>query len=184
MSHPIFRIAIGADHGAVDLKNAVTEHLKAVGHEVRDYGTQGHESVDYADYANLVSRNVADGTYDFGFLCCTSGVGMSIAANRHRHVRAANVRTVEETIITRQHNDSNILCLAGKTTDIATGIAMADAFTPRPLKVAVTQAAFANLPAAASRKPTLRFTRRSPPRSIASGTTSSSSLRKISPRPL
>jgi glycine hydroxymethyltransferase len=128
MSHPTFRIAIGADHGAVDLKNAVVAHLKKVGHEVTDFGTEGHESVDYALYGNLVARNVADGTYDFGILACTSGVGMCIAANRHRHVRAANVRSVEEATITRQHNDANVLCLAGKVTDAETAIAMADAF--------------------------------------------------------
>jgi glycine hydroxymethyltransferase len=128
MSHPTFRIAIGADHGAVDLKNAVVKHLKAVGHEVRDFGTHNHDSVDYSDYANLVARNVADGTYDFGILACTSGVGMSIAANRHRHVRAASVRSVEEAVTTREHNDSNVICLSGKFTDEATAIAMADAF--------------------------------------------------------
>src|SRR6478735_4626135 len=128
MSHPTFRIAIGADHGAVDLKNAVVEHLKKVGHEVRDFGTQTTASVDYSEYANLVARNVADGTYDFGVLACTSGIGMSIAANRHRHVRAASVRSVEEAITTREHNDSNVLCLSGKFTDEATAIAMADAF--------------------------------------------------------
>jgi len=128
MSQSIFRIALGADHGAVDLKNAIGAHLQAAGHEVRDFGTQGHESVDYADYANLVARNVADGTFDFGILACTSGIGMSIAANRHRHVRAANVRDVEETITTRKHNDTNVLCLSGKNTDAQTGIAMVDAF--------------------------------------------------------
>ena len=128
MSHPTFRIAIGADHGAVDLKNAVVKHLAAVGHEVHDFGTHTNDAVDYADYANLVARNVADGTYDFGILACTSGVGMCIAANRHRHVRAANVRSVEETVTTRQHNDSNVLCLSGKFTDAETAIAMADAF--------------------------------------------------------
>lgn len=128
MSHPTFRIAIGADHGAFELKNAVVEHLKSVGHEVLDFGTHTNGSVDYADYANLVARNVADGTYDFGILACTSGVGMSIAANRHRHVRAASVRSVDEATITRQHNDSNVLCLSGKYTDAATAVAMADAF--------------------------------------------------------
>ncbi|NJM38986.1 MAG: RpiB/LacA/LacB family sugar-phosphate isomerase [Akkermansiaceae bacterium] len=105
MSQTTFRIAIGADHGAVDLKNAIASHLKAAGHDVTDYGTDTTESVDYSDYANLVARTVADGTSDFGILACTSGVGMCIAANRHRHVRAANVRSVEETVTTRQHND-------------------------------------------------------------------------------
>ncbi len=128
MSHPTYRIAIGADHGAFELKNAIVEHLKANGHEVDDYGTDTKDSVDYADYANTVSRAVADQTFDFGILACTSGVGMSIAANRHKHVRAASVRSVDEATITRQHNDANILCLSGKYTDTETAIAMADAF--------------------------------------------------------
>lgn len=128
MSQPKLRIAIGADHGAFDLKNAVVAHLKAAGHEVRDFGPDTGEPVDYADYANLVARCVADGTYDFGILACTSGVGMSIAANRHRHVRAASVRSVDETITTRKHNDANVLCLSGKFTDAATATAMADTF--------------------------------------------------------
>jgi len=128
MSQSIYRIAFGADHGAVDLKNAIVAHLKAAGHEVQDFGTHGHESVDYADYANLVARNVADGTSDFGILACTSGIGMCIAANRHRHVRAANVRDLDEAVTTRQHNDTNVLCLSGKQTDAETAIAMVEAF--------------------------------------------------------
>ena len=128
MSHPTFRIAVGADHGAFDLKNAVVAHLKALGHEVHDFGTHDNGSVDYSDYANLVARNVADGTYDFGILACTSGVGMSIAANRHRHVRAASVRSVEEAAITRSHNDANVLCLSGKYTDAETACRMVDTF--------------------------------------------------------
>ncbi len=128
MSHPTFRIAIGADHGAIDLKNAVVAHLKSIGHDVQDFGTQSHQSVDYPDYANLVARTVADGTHDFGILACTTGVGMCIAANRHRHVRAANVRSVEETVTIREHNDANVLCLSGKFTDSPTALAMVDAF--------------------------------------------------------
>jgi glycine hydroxymethyltransferase len=128
MSLKPLRIALGADHGGVDLKDALVAHLKAAGHEVTDFGTHGKESVDYADFANRVGRAVSDGTEDFGVLCCTSGVGVSIAANRHRHVRAANVRTVEEATISRQHNDANVLCLGGKSVDAATATAMADAF--------------------------------------------------------
>jgi glycine hydroxymethyltransferase len=128
MSHPTIRIAVGADHGAFDLKNAVVAHLKAAGHEVHDFGSHHNGSVDYPDYANLVARNVADGSYDFGILACTSGVGMSIAANRHRHVRAASVRSVAEAALIRSHNDANVLCLSGKDTDIATATEMADTF--------------------------------------------------------
>ncbi|MEO0017836.1 MAG: ribose 5-phosphate isomerase [Verrucomicrobiota bacterium] len=128
MSHPTHRIALGADHGAFSLKNALAAHLRAAGHEVTDFGTSTGSTTDYADYANRVAQGVADGTFAFGILACTTGVGMSIAANRHRHVRAASVRTVEEAILIRQHNDANILCLAGKFTDAATAAAMADAF--------------------------------------------------------
>ncbi len=128
MSHPIYRIAIGADHGAFELKAAVAEHLKQKGHEVIDLGTDSADSVDYPDYANGVAVQVADGTCDFGILACTSGVGMSIAANRHRHVRAANIRTVEEAGIIRSHNDANVLCLSGKDTDAETATAMVDTF--------------------------------------------------------
>jgi len=128
MSQPTIRIAIGADHGAIDIKTAVTAHLTAAGHDIEDYGTHTQEAVDYADYANLVAAAVADGTCDFGVLACTSGVGMCIAANRHRHARAAHARSVEEAITIRQHNDANILCLAGKYSTVATSIAMVDAF--------------------------------------------------------
>jgi glycine hydroxymethyltransferase len=128
MSQSTYRIAVGADHGAFEMKNAIVAHLRAAGHEVEDFGTNGKESVDYPDFANLVARNGADSTFDFGILACTSGVGMAIAANRFRHVRAANVRDVEESVTTRQHNDANILCLSGKYIDIETAKQMADAF--------------------------------------------------------
>ncbi len=128
MSHPTFRIALGADHGAFQLKNAVAAHLKSLGHEIRDFGTHAAAPVDYPDFANEVAQCVADGTYDFGILACTSGVGMCITANRHRQIRAANARSVEEAVLTRQHNDANVLCLSGKATDEATAIRMTDAF--------------------------------------------------------
>lgn len=128
MSQQSLRIALGADHGGVALKEALVAHLAAAGHELTDFGTHGTASVDYADFANLVGRAVSDGTRDFGILCCTSGVGVCIAANRHRHVRAANVRTVEEAVTTRQHNDANVLCLGGQSLDAATAAAMVDAF--------------------------------------------------------
>ena len=128
MTQSPLRIAVGADHGAFEMKNAIVAHLSAAGHEVEDFGTNTPDSVDYADYANLVARNVADGTFDFGILACTSGVGMCIAANRHTHVRAASVRSVEETVTTRKHNDANVLCLSGKHTDIKTAMEMASAF--------------------------------------------------------
>ena len=128
MSENKVRIVVGADHGGVEIKDAVVAALLAHGYEVRDYGTQGKGSVNYADFANLVGISVADGTYDFGILCCSSGVGMSIAANRHHGVRAANVSSVEDAVTTREHNNANVLCLGAKSVDAATAVAMAEAF--------------------------------------------------------
>ena len=111
MSAESYRIAVGADHGGVELKNALVEALKAAGREIVDYGTHVTDSVDYSDFANEVARAVHEERADRGILVCTSGVGVCLAANRFRDVRAANVRTVEETKITRSHNDANVLCL-------------------------------------------------------------------------
>jgi glycine hydroxymethyltransferase len=128
MSEKTLRVAVGADHGGVEIKDAVVTALKSAGYEVTDFGTHAHESVNYADYGNKVAVVVADETVDFGVLCCTSGVGMAITANRHRGVRAANVRSVEEATTTREHNDSNVLCLGAKSVDAATAQEMALAF--------------------------------------------------------
>ena len=104
-------IAIGADHGGVDLKHAIITHLQAAGHTVKDYGTDSTDSVNYSDYASDIARAIKSGQYDRGILICRSGIGMSMAANRFKGVRAANVRSVDETVTTRQHNDANVLCL-------------------------------------------------------------------------
>jgi glycine hydroxymethyltransferase len=128
MSSPSLRLAIGADHAAVEMKQAIRVHLEAAGHHVLDVGTDSATSVDYPDFAHPVARGVADGTFHFGILACTSGVGMAITANRYRDIRAAGVRTVEEAEISRRHNNANIICLGTKHTDIATAIAMVDAF--------------------------------------------------------
>ena len=121
-------IAIGADHGGVDLKHAIITHLQAQGHAVKDYGTDGLDSVDYPDFANLVSRGLTQGRYDRGILICKSGIGMCMAANRHRGVRGANVRTVEEAETTREHNDANALCLGAAHLDNETALKIVDAF--------------------------------------------------------
>lgn len=111
MSNSTFRIALGADHGGVQLKDSIVSYLRELGHEVTDYGTDSTDSVDYADYANEVAIEVSNGTYDAGILVCTSGVGVCMAANRFVGIRAVNVRTADEAKISREHNDSNILCL-------------------------------------------------------------------------
>jgi glycine hydroxymethyltransferase len=128
MNAESYRVAVGADHGGVELKNAIVEALQSAGREVIDYGTHGSDSVDYSDFANEVGRAVHEGRADRGVLVCTSGVGVCLAANRFRDVRAANVRSVEETVMTRSHNDANILCLGQSVVSTEVGLAMVEAF--------------------------------------------------------
>lgn len=115
MSVKILRIAVGADHGGVFLKDAVCAALMAAGHEVRDFGTHNTDSINFADVANPIAIGVSEDQFDYALLACTSGIGMSIAANRFHGVRAAVVRTTEEAVTTREHNNANILCLGAKS---------------------------------------------------------------------
>ncbi len=122
------RIAIGADHGAVDLKDAIVDYLRGKGYAVDDLGTHGHASVDYPDFAELVTARVLDGSADSGMLFCTTGVGMSIAANRHIGIQASLVHDVETAKITREHNNSNVLVMGAKATSPEQGKAIVDAW--------------------------------------------------------
>lgn len=107
-------IIIGTDHGGFELKQSIVAHLGKGGYDVEDIGCFSTESVDYPDYANLVAGAVATGKKDLGILCCTTGIGMSVAANRHCGVQAAVVTDPEIAAKTRVHNDTNVLCLAGQ----------------------------------------------------------------------
>jgi glycine hydroxymethyltransferase len=122
------RIAIAADHGGVDLKAEILAHLTKSGYAATDFGTDSASSVDYPDYANVVCREIIEGRADFGILVCKSGIGMSIAANRFPQIRAALVEDVETAKITREHNDSNVLCLSANSTDAATARKIVDAY--------------------------------------------------------
>src|SRR5688572_23238782 len=121
-------VAIGSDHGGFDLKHALKLHLQAKGWIVVDYGTVSKESTDYPDFAHLVGYAVADNKNEFGILCCTSGVGMSITANKIPGVRAALVFDEEMAGLARQHNDANVLCIGSKQTDTEMARRMVDAF--------------------------------------------------------
>jgi ribose 5-phosphate isomerase B len=110
-------IAIGSDHGGVELKDFLVDYLRAGGAEVRDFGTQGRESVDYPDFGRAVSEQVAGGAAERGLLICTSGIGMSIVANKFPGVRAALVHDVDAARSSREHNDANILVLSGAKTE-------------------------------------------------------------------
>ncbi len=122
------KVALGCDHGALALKKAVHEQLSRRGHAVTDFGTNGDASVDYPDFAQAVSRAVGSHEADFGILMCTSGIGMSIAANRFPHVRAALVQNAEDAALSRRHNDANILCLGANHVDGPTAARIVDAF--------------------------------------------------------
>ena len=125
------KIAIGADHGGYELKGALLAALAGRA-ELIDKGTNSRESCDYPDYAQAVALAVAKGEVDFGILVCTSGIGVSMTANRFQNVRAALCRTVDEAVVSRQHNGANVLCLGAKavSADYAAEIAAAFIATP------------------------------------------------------
>jgi ribose 5-phosphate isomerase B len=110
-------IAIGSDHGGVELKNYLVACLRSQGVEVQDLGTHGGESVDYPDFGRAVSLMVAQGEAERGILICTSGIGMSITANKFPRVRAALVADLDGARTSREHNDANILVLSGAKTE-------------------------------------------------------------------
>jgi glycine hydroxymethyltransferase len=134
MSEPSIRIAVGADHGGVEVKDAVVAGLQAAGWAATDFGTHTKGAVDYSDFANQVAAGVADGTFDRGVLVCTSGVGMCMAANRFRGVRAANVRTVTEVELAREHNDINVLCIGANQVAVGEAPALVEAFLRGPFE--------------------------------------------------
>lgn len=110
-------IAIGSDHGGVELKDFLVQFLRAKGIEVEDMGTKGSESVDYPDFGRLVSLQVSKGKAERGILVCTNGIGMSILANKFPGIRAALVHDLRGAQMSREHNNSNILVLGGGVTE-------------------------------------------------------------------
>ncbi len=111
------RIAVGSDHAGFALRRALQASLAAQGHAVDDCGCPGEESCDYPDYAARVAEAVAAGKADRGILVCGTGIGMSMAANRRRGVRAALVHDRFTARMSREHNDANVLCLGARVLD-------------------------------------------------------------------
>ena len=112
-------VGIAVDHGGLVLKQAVKEELEAAGCPVLDLGTNTEESVDYPDFAEKLVDAIAAGKAQRGVLICGTGIGISIAANRHNGIRAALCYDEETAMLARQHNDANVLCLGGRKTDEA-----------------------------------------------------------------
>jgi ribose 5-phosphate isomerase B len=105
------KISVGCDHGALALKNLVVEHLRKQGHEVTDFGTHTPDSCDYPEFAAAAARAVADGTCDRGIVLCTTGIGVSITANKIPGIRCALLSDVMSARMTREHNDTNVMAI-------------------------------------------------------------------------
>ena len=105
------KIALGCDHGALALKNALIPHLEKLGHEVKDFGTYTMDSCDYPDFAAPAAQAVADGECDKGIVLCTTGIGVSITANKVKGVRCALLSDVMSARMTREHNDTNMMAI-------------------------------------------------------------------------
>ncbi len=112
------KIAIGSDHGGFDMKEIVATFLRDLGHEVEDAGCYSRDSVDYPEIADKVCKLVQEGTCLQGILICGTGIGVSIAANRHRDIRAALCHEAYTARMSRQHNNANILCFGGRVLGI------------------------------------------------------------------
>lgn len=108
------KILIASDHGGFSLKENLKAYLQKTGYEVIDYGTNSVDSVNYPDFAKLLAAGIKEKTAARGILICTSGIGMSIAANRYPFIRAALVHSVEESHLARAHNDANVLVFGAK----------------------------------------------------------------------
>ena len=122
------KIALGCDHGGLEHKNAIGEFLKEAGFEVVDFGIYEQVSVDYPDIAKKVCESIIKGETERGILVCGTGIGMSIAANKYKGIRAAACSEHFSAKYTRLHNNSNILCLGGRVVGVGTAIELAELF--------------------------------------------------------
>lgn len=125
-------IALGCDHGGINLKTAIIKYLEDKKIEYKDFGCYSEESVDYPIYAYKVANAVSKGEYRCGILCCGTGIGISIAANKVKGIRAAVVSNEFGAEMTRRHNNANILCMGGRVTSEEDAVKYADIFLNTP----------------------------------------------------
>jgi len=121
-------IAVGSDHGGYELKEEIKKHLESLGIAYKDFGSFDGNAVDYPDIAVPLAKAIAAGDYEKGFLCCGTGIGISIAANKVKGIRAACCSDCFSAKLTRQHNDANILCMGGRVVGKGLGLMMVDIF--------------------------------------------------------
>lgn len=122
------RISIASDHAGFDQKEQLVDYLLAAGHEVVNRGPDSDDRVDYPDFAALVAYDVADGFAEYGVLVCGTGIGMAVAANKVRGIRAVNVINTQFAQLAREHNDANVVTLSGRFVDIEENERILDAF--------------------------------------------------------
>ena len=121
-------IAIGCDHGGFEHKNAILQRLKDNGHNVTDFGIYENTAVDYPDIAVKVCESIQKGENTLGILVCGTGIGMSLAANKHKGIRAACLSDHFSAKYTRLHNNANVLCLGGRVIGVGTALELCDLF--------------------------------------------------------
>lgn len=122
------KIAIGADHAGFELKESLRSQLEQAGHQVIDFGTDSTQSVDYPDYAGKVAHDVAAGEAERGILVCSTGVGMSMAANKVNGIRAALGTVPDEVRLSREHNNANVLTLGARYLDAPKAMELVNVF--------------------------------------------------------
>ena len=122
------KISIGCDHGALALKNKLVSHLESKGYEVKDFGTYTNASCDYPEFAAAAARAVASGECEKGIVLCTTGIGVSITANKVKGIRCALLSDVMSARMTREHNDANVLCLGARVIGAGLCLDMVDLF--------------------------------------------------------
>ena len=126
------KIAIACDHGAFDLKQKVSAHLSAKGYEVVDFGTHSKDSCDYPDFAGPAARAVASGACEKGILLCTTGIGVSITANKVKGIRCALLSDLLSAELTRLHNDTNMLAVGAGVVGENLALAIVDKWLTTP----------------------------------------------------
>jgi ribose 5-phosphate isomerase B len=134
MVQVITKIIIGSDHAGYPMKEKVKANLQKQGVQVEDVGTYSEESVDYTDFGKKVACKVSDGTFDRGILICGTGLGMSMVANRFRGVRAALANELFSAIMSRRHNDSNILVMGGRLIGDTLAMQVVDTWLETPFE--------------------------------------------------
>ncbi len=127
-------IAIGCDHGGINIKNAVINYMKENGIAYTDYGCYTTDSVDYPVYAYQVAKAVADSEAELGIICCGTGIGVSMAANKVKGIRAAVCSDEFCAEMTRRHNNANIMCMGGRVIDEEKAVKLADIFLNTPFE--------------------------------------------------